>query len=61
MERNGCQWAAMCGTGATLIRPKTEREVAKAKDKSHKHDKSMKSMVSGGDPKRKLVPPGRQQ
>jgi hypothetical protein len=49
----------MCGTGANLIRPIMEREVAK--DKSHKHHKSMKSIVRGGDPKRKLVPPGRQQ
>ena len=32
-----------------------------AKDKSHKHHKSTESMESGGDPKRELEPPGRQQ
>ena len=31
-----------------------------AKDESHKHHKSMESMVSGGDLKRELLPPGRQ-
>ncbi len=49
----------MCNNKATLIMPKMEQE--DAKDKSHKHHKSTESMVSGDDPKRKLVPPGRQQ
>jgi hypothetical protein len=57
--RNGRQWAAMCGNGATLIMPKMEQE--DAKDKSEKHHKSTESMVSGGDPNRELVPPVRQQ
>jgi hypothetical protein len=49
----------MGGKGATLIMPKMEQK--DAKDGSHKHRKSTESMVSGGDPKRELVPPGRQQ
>jgi hypothetical protein len=32
-----------------------------AKDESHKHHKITESMVSGGDSKRELVPPGRRQ
>jgi len=32
-----------------------------AKDKSHKHHNSTESTVSGGDPKRELVPHGRLQ
>jgi hypothetical protein len=39
--------------------PKMEQE--DAKDKSHMHHKSTESMVSVGDPKRELGPPGRQQ
>jgi hypothetical protein len=49
----------ICGTGPTLIRPKTKGEVEK--DKSHKHHEITESMVSGGDLKRELVPPGGQQ
>ncbi len=49
----------MCGNEPTLIMPKMEQE--DATDESHKHHKSIESMVSGGDPKRELVPPGRQQ
>jgi hypothetical protein len=48
----------MCGNKATLILRKTEQEGGWLK--SHKHHKSTASMVSGGDPKRELVPPGRQ-
>ncbi len=39
--------------------PKTEQEGSWLK--SHKHHRSTESMVSGGHPKRELVPPGRQQ
>ncbi len=44
---------------ATLIIPKMEQEDAKGK--SHKHNKSTKSIPSGGDPQRELVPLGRWQ
>jgi hypothetical protein len=47
----------MCGNKATLILAKTEEEGNRLK--SHKHHKSTESMVSGGDPKREQVPPGR--
>jgi hypothetical protein len=59
MGVNWCQWAAMCGNRATLILPKTEQEGSWLK--SHKHHKSTECMVSVGDPKRDLVPPGRHQ
>jgi hypothetical protein len=59
MGHGGHQWVAMCGNGATLILPKTEQEGGWLK--SHKHHKSTDSMVCGVDPKRELVPPGRQQ
>jgi hypothetical protein len=59
MGRNGRQWVAMCGNRATLIMPKTEQQGGWLK--SHKHHKSTESMVSGGNPKRETVPPGRQQ
>jgi hypothetical protein len=59
MGHDGHQLAAMCGNAATLILPKTEQEGGWLK--SHKHHISTESMVSGGDPKRELVPPGRQQ
>jgi hypothetical protein len=59
MGRNGRQWAGMSGNGATLIMSKMEQE--DVMDESHKHHKSTESMVSGGDPKRKLVSSERQQ
>jgi hypothetical protein len=39
--------------------PMTEQEGGWLK--SHKHHKSTETMVSGGDPKRELVPPVRQK
>jgi hypothetical protein len=57
MGRDGRQWVAMCGNGATLILPKTEQEGGWLK--SHMHHKSTESMVSVGDQKRELVLPGR--
>ena len=34
---------------------------SEAKEESNKHHKSRESLVSGGDPKRKLESPGRHQ
>ncbi len=59
MGRDGHQCAVMCGNRATLILPKMEQEGGWIK--SYKHHESMESMVSGGDQKRELVPPGRGQ
>ncbi len=53
--------AAMMMAVPVAFLPDRQQSTKRSWLKSHKHHKSTESMVSGGHPKRELVPPGRQQ
>jgi hypothetical protein len=53
--------AAMTMAVPAAFLPDRQQSTKRSWLRSHKHHKSTESMVSGGHPKRELVPPGRQQ